>query len=348
MKKDSRCGFPVRCGRWCGALLLALALPGMLAADSPASDELVISGSEWITDAPTWLAAAAGYFNADTGPRIRVELADSGKQALERLMAGEADFALMAAVPLAMTLTRLHHEGVPQATWPVVLASVGLSSRTHHVIADARRGIEQPTELAGHGLGLLLDTSAHYGWDRFADLQGIGAGAVRLLNSRPDELAAGLAAGNFDAVVAWSPFSEQILDQLGPAARRFSLQAMDSVDWLLVCRRTLIARHPHAVDRVLRGYAEAIELLQTELERAAALLDLSPDKLRDNRMVWKLALNWSVIANMEAKLEWSANRLDMPPLRVSPRIYIERGPLEQYRPRAVSLPTWIAAGQAER
>ena len=320
----------------------------LVAAQPETAGELIISGAQKITDAPTRVAAAAGYFDADTGPPIRVELADSGKQSLEMLMAGDADFALMAATPLAMALTRLHHERAPPETWPVVFASIGLSSRNYDVIADAGRGIEQPADLAGHALGLTFDTSAHFAWEHFADLHGIGADAVRLVDTRPGELAGGLAAGRFDAVLAWTPFSEQIVDQLGASARRFPLQAMDSMTWLLVSRRGLIAREPQAVERVLRGYAEAIDLLQRQPERAAALLDLPRDWLQDKRVAWKLALNWPVIAHMEAKLEWSAKRLGVSPLRVSPRIYIERGPMERFRPGAVSLPIWIERKQAEQ
>ena len=330
---------------FCAIALLSTAL---VSAEEEPRGELVISGSQKITDVPTRIAAAPGYFDVEPGLPIRVKLADSGKQSLDRLMAGDADFVLMNPVPLALMLTVLHQQGAPPESWPVVVASIGLSSPTNYIIADARRGIERPADLAAHALGLLVDTSAHFAWDRFADVQGIGADAVRLVNTRPDALAEGLAAGRFDAVVAWPPVSEQIVDQLGANARSFPLQAMESVSWLLVSRRPLIERHPQVVKRVLRGHAGAIDLLQTDPDRAAALLDLPRDWLQDKPVAWKLALNWSVIANMEAKLEWSARRLDMPPLRVSPRIYIERGPLERFRPGAVSLPLWIAPKQAEQ
>ncbi|MCA1780012.1 MAG: ABC transporter substrate-binding protein [Xanthomonadaceae bacterium] len=317
-------------------------------ADQASSAELILSGSQKIIDAPTRIAAAAGYFDADTGPRIRVELADSGTQSLEMLMAGDADFALMTAVPLSQTLVRLHHDDAPAATWPVVVASIGFSSRIHHVIVNAGSGIEQPAELAGHALGLTFDTSAHFAWDWFADLHGIGTDAVRLVDTRPGELGEGLAAGRFDAVVAWTPYSENIMDQRGASARRFPLQAMDSVSWLLVSRRALVERHPEIVERVLRAYAGAIDLLHTDPDGAAELLDLPRDWPQGKHVAWKLALNWPVIANLEAKLVWSARRSGVAALHVSPSSYIARGPLERFRSHAVSLPTWIAAGQAEQ
>lgn len=337
----------VRAGSTVVLLLIALAAPPVADADRAASGQLVISGSQWHTDAPTRLAAAAGYFDADTGVQIRVELATSGKQSLEQLMAGEAEFALMTSVPLAMALVRLHNDAAPPDGWPVVLASVGLSSRTHHLIADAGRGIELPSDLAGRTLGLPLDTLAHFGWDQFANLHGIDTGAVRLVDARPGELAAGLAAARFDAVVAWTPISEGIVEQLGARARSFPMEGIDAASWLLVSRRDVLVQHPQAVDRVLQGYADAIAVLQTDPDTAAALLDFGPNWLRDRRVAWKLALNWPVIANLEAKLAWSAHRLGMRPLHLSPRRYIERAPLERIQPHAISLPVWIAAGESE-
>lgn len=333
-----------------GAFLLALALIWFdgLPADQQPSAELVISGSEWIVDAPTRLAAAAGFFDDDAPPEIRVELADSGRQSLERLMAGEADFALTAAVPLTETLVRLHHQGVSPESWPVVVASIGLSSRTHHVIADGASGIEHAADLAGHAVGLLLGTSAHFGWDYFASLHRIDPETVTLVDSRPAELAEGLAAGRFDAVVAWTPFSERIATQLGPDARHFPMYAMDSVSWMLVSRRSLIDAQPQAVERVLRAYAAAVELLATDVERAAVLLGSTAEELRDSRVEWGLTLGWPVIANIEAKLKWNAERLGVEPIRVSPRLYIERTPMEMFRPRAVTLPVWIAEGDVQR
>ncbi|MEX1198918.1 MAG: hypothetical protein WEB57_13800 [Pseudohongiellaceae bacterium] len=101
------------------------------------------------------------------------------------------------------------------------------------------------------------------------------------------------------------------------------------------------------VDRVLRGYAAAIDLLQTEPDRANTLLDLEPDWLRDKGVAWKLTLDWPVIANMESKLAWSARQLGVTPVQWPPGRYIAREPLERFRPRAVSLPAWLPAEQID-
>ncbi|MBL37698.1 MAG: hypothetical protein CMP07_04740 [Xanthomonadales bacterium] len=329
-------------------LLLALSLTSVGLAQGVGNRPLVISGSNWITDAPTHLAGKAGYFGADAGPEIRVELADSGKQSLDRLLAGEADFALMAAVPLAMELLRLEKEPALRAGRPLVLASIGLSNSTHHVIADAARGIEQPGDLDGHAIGLLVGSSAHYGWDRFADYHQISPDSVRLVNTSPERLAEALSEGRVDAVVTWTPYSERIMTQLQSDGRRFPLDAMDSVSWLLVSTRSTIDNHPDEVRRVLQGYARAIEMLQSEPDRAVEMLGQPPGWSEHGRVAWKLALDWPSLFNVEDKMGWGAGLLGVERPRLSPAAFIAREPLERYRPGAVTLPIWLGDGDGSK
>jgi len=350
-------GMAVDAGRMRGGIRLRLIVllltvsTGLLAdAGDAGSRPLVVSGSNWITDAPTRVADAAGYFNieADSGPEVRVELAESGKQSLQRLMAGEADFALMAGVPLAMALLRLEAEGAAEARWPRVIASIGLSNSTHHVIADAARGVERPRDLRGLAVGLLRGSSAHYGWDRFADFHRIDPETVRLVDLAPEQLADALAHGRVDAVVTWTPYSERIVDQLGAAGRLFPLAAMDSVSWLLVSTQPMIDGHPDAVRRVLHGYSLAVDLLHSNPARAATLLDQPPGWSRHGRVAWKLTLDWPVLYNVTDKLKWGAGLLDVEPPRLSPARFIAREPMQRYRPAAVTLPVWIREQRVAR
>lgn len=329
-------------------VLLALSVTPFGLARGDGDRELVISGSNWITDMPTRLADKAGYFGVDPGPRIRVELADSGKQSLDRLLAGEADFALMAAVPLAVELLRLEADEAPKDRRPLVLASIGLSNSTHHVIANAARGIERPSDLRGHSIGLLVGSSAHFGWDRFADFHQVAADSVRLVNVSPEGLAEALAEGRVDGVVTWTPYSERIMTQLGADARRFPLDAMDSVSWLLVSTRSTIDDHPDAVRRLLHGYSRAIEMLQSTPDRAGELLGQPPGWSEHGRVAWKLALDWPSLFNVEDKMHWGAVLRGVERPRLSPAVFIEREPLERYRAEAVTLPIWIGDGEGSK
>jgi len=329
------------------ALLSALLLAVSALAEPSDPRPLIVSGSGWITDAPTRLAAASGFFEDGTGRAIVVEVAESGKASLEKMKAGRADFSLMAGVPLAMELLRLHDQGTPRHEWPVVLASIGLSDSTHHLIAGSGSGIEHAQDLEGRTLGLLLGSSAHYCWDRFAGFSSIDPSSVRLVDLAPGHLEEALAAGRVDAVVTWTPYSERIVAGLGADARRFPLET-DSISWLLVSTRAVIDENPAEIQRILQGYARAIELLQDDPARARQLLADPAGWEKSGRVSWKLALDWPVLFNIEQKLDWSAalQGLENPQLR--PRDYIDREPLQRFRPAAVTLPLWISEEGRDR
>lgn len=329
-----------------------LALLALLVATSAVAqtgrDRLVISGSDWIADAPTRIADSGGFFNpGSSGPdddiEARVEYATSGKQSLQQLMAGDADFALVATVPLAMELVRAIREQRTRDRWPVVIASIALSNNTHRIIARSTpaRDFLDPGDLAGATIGLLEDSSGHYGWQRFARFHALAPESVRVVDAQPETWHEGLMSARFDAVVAWSPWSEKIEQQLGAAARSFSLQALDSVNWLLVTRRAYLEQYPDRVDRVLSAYASAIDLLYSDPEDATRLAGRDYGLMQEGHVIWKLGLGWPVIANVEEKLEWAAGRLDQPAPKLLPYDYIERAPMERRFPDKVTLPPWI-------
>lgn len=335
-----------------GIIALAIGLLAWLAAASAVAqtgrDGLVISGSKWIADAPTRIADKAGFFNPDASEpgddtEARVEYASSGKQSLQRLMDGDADFALVATVPLAMELVRSISEQRPRDRWPVVIASIALSNNTHRIIARSTpaRDFRNPMDLAGATIGLLENSSGHFGWERFARFHALAPDSVRLVDAPPETWREGLMSARLDAVVAWSPWSEELEQQLGAAARSLSLQALDSVNWLVVTRRAYLEQYPDRVDRVLSAYARAIDLLYSDPEGATRLAGREYGLAREGRVIWKLGLGWPVIANVEQKLEWAAERLDQPAPKLLPYDYIERAPMERRFPEQVMLPSWI-------
>jgi len=323
-------------------VVTACAGPGLAQAQG-AADEVVISGSPWVADAPTRIADASGFFDAAGAAGVRVDYAASGRASLAALMAGDADFALMASVPLAMELLDAIESGRAREQWPVVIASVALSNGTHEIVArkTARQAFATPAGLAGARVGLLLNSSGHFGLDQFLRFHALDAGRVRLIDAGPGTWAEGLAGGRFDAVVSWDPWTGRVRRRVGDAARVFSLQALDSVSWLLVGRRGDIRRFPDRVDQVLRGYARSIEHLYDQGGDALRRLELNADVVAEGGVIWKLALDWPVLANVEQKLAWAAEVTALPVPRLRPRAYIERAPLERLRPGSVTLPIWI-------
>jgi len=334
-------------GIWFLRLGGALAMVSLLASNAGAAAPLRLSTSAWVADAPTRVAHGMGALEQVPG-RVEITELDSGRASMEALMAAQADVALVANTPLALHLCRQsmagrHPPDLPAADPPRVLASVALSNDTHRVLADARRGIRVPADLNGKRVGLHLDSSAHSGWQRFASFHGLTADAA-LIDLTPGALGEALLDGRVDAVVIWEPWDRAPREQLGDDAIEFPIRVMDSVNWLLVTRESVIDSRWAALQALLSAYLQAVDLLNLEPRRAAELYQrssgrrLDPDSSVRAGTIWRVALDWSVMSNTQSVLEWCARDSGQPAASFKPRDYLAPELLEQLAPHAVLLP----------
>lgn len=335
--------------------LLAVAIVMPAVAANGGAETIGIAGSHWIGDAPTKVADALGYFDAERSPAspeaIRVGSFNSGKQALEALLRGEAEFALSATTPVAHAVMARNRSPHASPDDIVVLASIALSSQSHYVLAMRSRGIRAPADLAGKRVGIMFGTATHFGWHQFARLHRIPAHAVTLKNMPVDQLGPGLLAGTVDAIVLWDPWGESIRHRLGADAMEFLTQPVQTVNWLLVARRATVTQHGALVERILRAYLRAIDFIAAEPERAwqihadATGASLQSLQAAGRRVIWTAELNWSVLANMEAQFEWLHARPGFDGMvRPGPANYLEAGPLSRVAPARVRLPALLYRG----
>lgn len=334
----------------CLTALVLLVSSGPFAQAEP----LHLSGSSWIHDAPTKIAELEGFFRGE-GPGIEVSYETSGKASLERLLAGEVDFALAASIPVARALLTAPESEHPEPDDLVVLATVSQSNQTHQILALPERGIEEPGDLAGRRLGVLFDTSAEFFWSVFAPLNGLDAEDVELVDMPLEDMARGLRDGKVDAVVTWDPWVYRIDRDLEPETVTFAGRQIYTLNWLLVTRRGVVERHPDVCDRLLAGYLEANEILFRNPDRAIDLqsagLDLPADYLASmhDKLIFHLGLNWSVLTNMEQAFDWMSTKLDPAAVsRPGPERYVAPGPMLRVAPRRMLLPNIWQTAETER
>ena len=335
-------------------LLLSLAAPLRVAA----ADGVVRIGSfDWIPDAPTKVADRAGLFAAgrsDAAPeRIEVISFASGTKALEALEQGQVDFALAGQAPVARSL--LLRPASSRASGPafVILASLAIAPRAHYLIADGRRGIHKPADLAGRRLGVLPYSSAHFAWHQLAQLYGLDPAATALVAVSLEDQVRALTEGRVDAIVAWDPWSAQLLRALGAHGVVFPMREINSATWMLMARTELVDRRPALVDRVLAAYVEALALMDHDPERARTLhaeaLDLDPAELApmEEHVIWQLGLGWPVVSGLESALDWLAAEPEFAG-RQRPRLapFIEAGPIARLAPQRLGLPAYLTRAAA--
>ncbi len=302
-----------------------------------------VSGSSWVHDAATRVALERGYFDGQ-GPVIKVEIEGSGKASLERLLAGEVEFAKMATTPLARALVdRAGKDPGPQD--PVILATTSLSNQTHHVLAVRDRGIDNPRDLAGRRIGMLFDTSAEFFWSLFAPIHGLDPDDVELVDLPLEDMAEALEKGEVDAVVTWDPWVYRQRQAVDRETLTFSERQIYTMNWLLVTRREIVDEHPELADRVIRGYQKAVDTILAEPEQVIEYQsddpELSSEYLREMReqVIFQLSLNWALLTAMEQQLNWILHReIPGPAMRPKPQDYIAPGPISRVAPEQLMLP----------
>ena len=346
---------PQRRGSYCltrkGRILVVLVLWLLQSAALAGAGEgkVRVAGSGWVVDAPTKIADRLGLFGGTSArPPVQVDYHASGLQAMRALLAGQAEFALAAPLPVAAAILEHAKAGEAPERAIVVLASVGMSNQSHYVVANRRRGVLEAEDLVGRRIGLPIHTSAHYGWYLHTVANGLDPRDMQLMDIPVDQHAHALQAGEVDAVVTWDPFGRQLLDQLGEQGVVFSTRQLHSVNWLLVTTRDLALDQPALVRRILYGYLQASDLIFRDPARARAIhaeatdLDVAELERMEQGVFWNVALNWAVLTNLEAQLEWLARERD-PGAAAQPVVadYLHPAPLNALRPRAVMLPRHI-------
>lgn len=324
----------------------------VLAPASPATAEdpkpLRIAGSSWVADAPTKVADQLGAFNGPgITPVIHVVNYDSGKQALASLLAGESEFALAASTPIASELLRATVDGEPESAF-VVLASVSLSNRTHLIVANDAAGIQRPADLNGKRVGVMLDTSGHFGWQKFAEYHGLEMDSINLVDMPVASMAGAVRDGRIDAAAIWQPWVIDLQSALGINARTFTTRHLYTVSWLLVTRRDVLASYAGSAERILKGYLEATALIDADPWRARELharaRDMDPATLEplETGIMWGLALDWSVLADLESQFSWIAARRGLDARSApAPYHYLYARPLLNVAPSRVTLPPYL-------
>ncbi len=333
-------------------IILALVCQIMsVAAGEPAV--VRIAGSTWIGDAPTRLADHLDLFNQGrkaSEPRIEVLSFGSGSDAVAALMRGDAEFALGATTPVALALMG---EMGGNSHRPVVLASLALSNRSHRIVVLPGTGINRPEDFEGRRVGVMMGTSSHFGWVHFSRYHGLDDSLVELVDLPASAMAEAMLNGQIDAAVIWDPWDVELSRASGETLVEFPLNAIYTVNWLLLANRQLAITKPKLLERVLRGYQDAIARMDSRSDETLKLLarlsdtDVDGFLVRSEGLLWRLGMNWSVLVSLGAQFDWLTSRSDLVQHSLpSPSEYLFGEPLRQLSPRLVTVPPYLMMPKA--
>ena len=281
------------------------------------------------------IALAKDYFREE-GLEATPQPHPFGKPALQAVIEGKADIATVGDTPIVFAVM----DGRKITT----LAVIQTSNRDHAIVARRERGIAKPSDLKGKTIGLTLGTTGHFFADSFLLAQGIDEKQVKIVDLKPDEMAAALATGKVDAVSTWNPALMQLKKQLGSKGIIFFDESIATEIFCVAAGQEYAKKNPAAIKKVLRALIKAETFAWQHPEESRQLVagfikidNAILDEIWDI-FNFRVALDQALLVDFEDQTRWAIKQgltkgRDMP--HYLDFIYLDA--LEAVKPEAVRI-----------
>lgn len=297
-----------------GVLLLLAALVfgvvGFLALRAPVASSGVVSQVTMavptqINSALVHVASGQGHFKK-AGVDVINQPFQLGKDALESLLDGKADLAVVADTPVMFAL----FGGVDIA----ILAGISQVRRDLAVVVQSDGGIKQIQDLRGKSVGVSMGTNMPYFLDAMLQAHGVPSDKVKLTDLRTDALISAFKAGQIDAAVMFQPFLAKLEAEMGDQIKVFHGEDVYAVRFLLVGKTSYIDSHPQEVRRVLSALVAANQATHTNpvearrtIGRAVEIDDATMAKVFQPED-YTVTLNQAMLLALDDQTRWAMQK----------------------------------------
>lgn len=290
---------------------------------------------------PVQLCAGAVYVAdqqklfAQQGLAVGLQRFLTGKQALQAVLDGHADFAIVADTPFMLAV--LKGERI------AALATVCESRKSIAIVGRRDSGVRDTRTLAGKRVGAVLGTNAEFFLDTMLEVHGVERAQVQVVNLKPDDLIGAFRQRQVDAVTIWNPDLVRIEQEFGPQAVTIYGEDLFVYRFLLVAKEAYIDRHGAHVRQLLTALGQANTIIGDYPERTRAMLGaavgLEPALLKHafDPTDYTLSLDQSLLLALSAQMRWA-----------SAKGLVRAGPEPDYRQFVRAEPLGAVAPDANR
>jgi len=248
------------------------------------------------------VANEKGYF-LEEGLEIAHHVTHFGKDALDAMMAGKADFAGSAETPVMFAA--LKGESI------LVVTKTMRTTKNIAIVALRNRSVESPGDLKGKRFGFPSGTTAQYFLDTFLAVRDIPRGAIRTVHLMPDDMEDALRAGKVDAVAIWQPYILALGKTFGAGVVTFFDESIYTWASVVTARKKIVAERPEAVRKLLRALLKAEAFIDAN---PAETLDIMARATGTDRrdmdssmqfLDFRVGLDQSLLVTLESQARWA-------------------------------------------
>jgi ABC-type nitrate/sulfonate/bicarbonate transport system substrate-binding protein len=256
-----------------------------------------------------------------------------GKQALQAVLDGKADVAVVADTPFVLAVLRGERVAA--------LATIYESRKTIAIVGRRDSGVTDTASLDGKKVGTVLGTNAEFFLDTMLEVHGVARPMVRTENYKPDALVAAFRDKQVDAVTVWNPELARLQHEFGTQAVTIYGEDLFVYRFLLVAKQAYIASHGAQLRQLLATLKQGNDDIKEHPERTRTLLGkeigMEPDLLRHSfdATDYTMVLDQSLLLTLSAQMRWAMDK-DLAPVGPAPdyQDYVRPEPLGAVAPHA--------------
>jgi sulfonate transport system substrate-binding protein len=299
-------------------------------------------GSTGYTWATTFLAEAIDSWK-DNGVDLNAIDFPTGRDSMQALLAGSADFSTTTETPIIFAAMR--------GLRPIILVDYSRYSYDMKIVVRRNRGIdpEKPASLKGKKIATQVGTSGQYLLARYCDMAGIKVTDLTVIDMSPADMIAATTRGDVDGF-SWTreaaiTAQRQAGDNVAEMSEKGLAKYFRSHELLLTTDK-VVKERPELLDAAVKSLFAAEDYMKTHPnwpEKIAKRVGNTPAEIRagTDSFVFKIEFDDGFLNDMVTEAHWAINAgLTKPPaedLRTLFRGLIYEGPVKRYRPDRVTL-----------
>lgn len=281
------------------------------------------------------VAAANGYYQNE-GLSVTTQVHQIGKQALQAVLDGNADFATVAETPVMFAIMRGDQVSI--------LATINVSNRNMAIIARKDKGITTFRDLKGKKVATTFGTIGEFFMDSMLIANGISRRDVDLVNLASEKLRDSLLNGEVAAISSWNPILIRTQKALGGRGVTFYGEDIYTQTYNVVATKEYIRRNPGTVNKLLRSLIKAEDFIRVhpaeaqEMVAGATRTDRKSVEETWSANNFRVALDQALVLALDDESRWAiSNKLTVSTKVPNYLDYIYLDGLRSVKPDAVRI-----------
>ncbi|TSA06968.1 MAG: ABC transporter substrate-binding protein [Comamonadaceae bacterium] len=319
----------------CAVTLASCDRAPLPAADSEVRQKITVALTGQPQSTLVHVALSKGYF-LNEGLDVQPLMHTFGKEALQSVLDGKADFATVAETPVMFSVLK--------GDRIFVIANIESSSVNDAVLARRDAGIARPGDVKGKRVGFTPGTTSDFFLDSFLTAQGLTRQQIAPVPLKPDEMQDALLTKKVDAVATWNYPLTQIRRQLGAQAVIFYDRQIYTETFNIAAMQDFVRQNPQTLKRFLRALIQAEDFVARQPEQAqdivTAAIKVDKELVKEvwDAFSYQVRLDQNLLITLEDETRWAMkNKLTDKTVMPNYAEYIHVDSLRAVKPEAVKL-----------